>query len=69
LKRQKFETLAAECRGRGPRALDKHVDLCYSEDDGGWYFQRYPQQDCSPLYSTVGEAYTAFCSIGDVAFT
>lgn len=36
--------------------INKHIDLVYSPDDGGWYFQNYLDNTTSQLFDNESEA-------------
>lgn len=38
------------------------MDLVYSEDDGGWYWQRFPSGETSQVFRSIREAKTALRS-------
>ncbi len=46
--------------------INRGIDLCYSPDDGGWYFLKYGNVDTgvadltSGIYASKGRAMTAF---------
>ena len=40
-------------------AQDYGMDLIYSADDGGWYFQRYSDWKVSQLFDTEDDAIAA----------
>ena len=45
---------------RTVQILDRVVDLVYSPDDEGWYFQRFPDHVVSVTYSNETAARSAW---------
>lgn len=41
-------------------AVSKGIDLIYSTDDDGWYFQRYPLGETSQLFVDRRQAMDAY---------
>lgn len=46
--------------------VSSDIDLVYSPDDEGWYFQDYHSDMISQLFATRAEALDAWCDEGIV---